>query len=1079
MPDVPPRSPLPAQIELLEAREVPTASASLVEPFQRGPAQGLPTGWVQWSSDNSNGFQVDQGPGLGDQGRLVSSERSGVTNRAWVNTPFAANVETSAAVFLNSTNAIQLFVRGRNLNAANATYYAVSVTRGAEIQLQRVLNGQTTTLGSVKSTDYLSNRWVTISIRADGDRLRVSLHRGDTNQFLGADGKWTRRPVAAIERVDRMITGAGQVGFGRPPGPASDVIVDSLRVNPASTIQSVPIVEERFSQGTNNGLPPGWLQWQQGGTTYTTGTDETVRIDAGSNATARAWSNKPIASDSQISSSIYVDSLIPAGIFARGTNVDTPTASFYSLTITRGLEVKLNRVIEGQSATLATLKSREWLSGLWVQASMVLNGNQIRVQVYRSDTGQYLNSDGYWALDPVWALTRTDNSIRSGSTVGLSRGAGYAGQLIFDNFIVTTAPDRNGGPGRIPTEGDKPSVPGTPGEDLPGPVSPPPVTPPVPPPPLPPTPNSALPTVARNYSHIRLANLAYWGTPFGSFEQSLIRNSVDLVIPNLAYLDDIEAINNKTPQFVYTNVSNIYLGLINDWNDYADKNRISREDAFYHVNRSTTYNGMSASAVPVNRFWGVFRSATNNTWTNLTRDARNTGNDFTMADAGQSVALGYIEKFREINWDLKTFAAAGWTGRLEYVSAVDSAGRPTRWSTLNLQTDSTNGFRRDGQMTFDPPRDWVASSIDGSARLFFVRVRSMTAGTAPSVTTVLGRDFTVGNKIPAFDKSADRDGDGYLNNEEYARRKSGFDARFVYESRLFYPNYGPMRYATNVSNPGFRNWAVDYHARFLASQPLADGFFVDNSIGRLIVDPTGVTETLEPYSNDYGSLLGNINKRLMRDGKWLIANTAGGNTTAEPILRNGVSYLEEFALRPLTANHVQFDDLAATLAYRRQLSGGKTYEILDSLPQGLDANDPRMQSATLAMYYLLADPNTSFLMLNGGNEPNSSWTRHWFDSLTFNVGRPLGTSSLFATGNDPSNASLVYKVYQREYANALVLYKPLSYTRGVNGKTTDNTATLHRLDGWYRVLRSDGSLGTPVRQISLRNGEGVVLVKSR
>ena len=391
---------------------------------------------------------------------------------------------------------------------------------------------------------------------------------------------------------------------------------------------------------------------------------------------------------------------------------------------------------------------------------------------------------------------------------------------------------------------------------------------------------------------------------------------------------------------------------------------------------------------------------------------------------------------------------------------------------------------RDGQATFDPPRDWVPASLNGTARLFYVRVRTTAAGTAPLVNTVTGRDYTNflgagrGGIIPAFDGAADKDGDGYLNDREWAARKAGFNARFVYESRLFYPTYGPNRFATNVGNAGFQAWAVDFHVRAIKAQPLADGFFVDNSVGKIDVDPAGLKESLASYSNDYGQLLGTINRRL-GNGKWLLANTAGSGTAGEPIARAGVSMLEEFALRPVSANHVQLDDLGAMLAYRRQLSGGTAYEILDSLPQGLDANDPRVQLATLAMYYTVADPNLSMLMINGGNEPNSSWTRHWIGAIKFDVGRPLGAMRVVAEGLDPANRNLTYKVYRRDYGNAVVLYKPLSYTRGVNGTTANATATTHLLDGLYRPVNADGTLGAAVDRVTLRNGEGAVLAKVR
>jgi hypothetical protein len=349
--------------------------------------------------------------------------------------------------------------------------------------------------------------------------------------------------------------------------------------------------------------------------------------------------------------------------------------------------------------------------------------------------------------------------------------------------------------------------------------------------------------------------------------------------------------------------------------------------------------------------------------------------------------------------------------------------------------------------------------------------------------SLLGRDYTNsrgGNTgvIPAFDRAADKDRDGYLSDAEYARRRPGFDARFAYEGRVFYPQYGPNRFATNVSDPAFRTWAIDYHARLAGANPLAAGFFVDNSLGKVAIDPSTVAESMASYSADYGSLLGAINRRLAPMNKWLLANTAGGQQAAHPVIQNGVSYLEEFAIRPLSANHVQFEDLAATVAYRRQLSGGRAYEILDSLPtHGVDAADPRMQLATLAMYYLLADPNLSFLMMNGGNEPATSWTRHWTGAVRFNVGKPAEKWEVFAAGEDPTNRALDYKVFGREYENALVLYKPLSYTRGVAGKITDATGTTHALGGSYRQVRADGTLGPVVNRIALRNGEGAILAK--
>jgi hypothetical protein len=85
---------------------------------------------------------------------------------------------------------------------------------------------------------------------------------------------------------------------------------------------------------------------------------------------------------------------------------------------------------------------------------------------------------------------------------------------------------------------------------------------------------------------------------------------------------------------------------------------------------------------------------------------------------------------------------------------------------------------------------------------------------------------------------------------------------------------------------------------------------------------------------------------------------------------------------------------------------------------------------------------------------------------------------VFATGADPANPALTYRVYQRRFGNALVLYKPLSYSNNATGTLADATATTHALDGVYYPLLADGTLGAPVTSITLRNGEGAILVKA-
>ncbi len=371
----------------------------------------------------------------------------------------------------------------------------------------------------------------------------------------------------------------------------------------------------------------------------------------------------------------------------------------------------------------------------------------------------------------------------------------------------------------------------------------------------------------------------------------------------------------------------------------------------------------------------------------------------------------------------------------------------------------------------------------GAAPLYYIRIRTTSGGTAPIANSILGRNYVNASGsppsgvIPVFDSAADQNNDGYLNDAEYARAPPGKMHGSCMRAESFIRTMARCDLSQIRQDVDVRNWVADYQLRFLNSNLLADGLFIDNSGGR---SPLGAIQTIESsanYSEDYGSLLAAINTKIAP--RWVAANTAGGGYDADAVIRNTPASVEEFALRPLASTYSQFEDEAALIAHRLSLQSPSAYLILDSLPTGGSTTDPRTQLATLAYYYFVADPNNTFLMFYGGDDPNSSWVNHWSPAATYDVGQPNGALSLFAQGNDPSNSALAYKIYQRDYGNALVLYKPLSYKPGVGTGTLSNaTATTHQLNGTYRILNADGTLSGPVTSVTLRNGEGAILIKA-
>lgn len=151
----------------------------------------------------------------------------------------------------------------------------------------------------------------------------------------------------------------------------------------------------------------------------------------------------------------------------------------------------------------------------------------------------------------------------------------------------------------------------------------------------------------------------------------------------------------------------------------------------------------------------------------------------------------------------------------------------------------------------------------------------------------------------------------------------------------------------------------------------------------------------------------------------------------------------------------------------------------------------------LASFYLIKNPNLfySFQIEASDDYPNSQRCLDhpssflWFGAEDYNIGQPKVNSfnkpdytgaadSIehfeFASGQDPSNAANAYHVLAREYDNVLVLVK---MKPKMTSLTEDTTMTAHDLSGTYRPLNADGTLGAPVTSITLRNGEGAILLE--
>jgi hypothetical protein len=813
---------------------------------------------------------------------------------------------------------------------------------------------------------------------------------------------------------------------GMVPAPALAPEQLEGRLVPSGTA----ILQQSFDATSPGSLPSGWSQWSSGAASFAVSTTKPENGAAGlassgaSNVTARGWLTTTQPADVQASADVFVNALTGAQVLVRGSNLSSNSPYYYALTIRRGLYAQLVRVTNGTTTVLADLSSTTWFEGAWARLTLTANGNRLTGQIYRPDAGQYLNASGKWQSAPANAFGVTDSAITGSGYAGVGRISGYSGNVYFDNFSLT------------PLGAAQPTGTGQSGGNL--------------------------PAIPQHDSWIRIAELAYSGTTLGVYENQLLQNTVDLVVTDAGSLSQqIAAVAPNTPQLAYINFTSLYGSLLTDWDAWADAHGVSREAAFLHVTRPTAFSGNSPSSQPVDWFWGVYQAGSAPNYLDLTAQAHIAGDaSFSLGGAGTSTYIGFPEVFGQLNFNLSSGAGSGWAGALEYATAVDGAGNPTAWATLPTRANGTVGFTRSGQITFAPPANWKPVSINGSAPMYYVRVRATSGGRAPVVNTILGADYVgagggTRGTIPAQNA-----------------------AQFAYQSRLFYASYGQMRFATNPSNPYFRQWSIDYTKHYLAAHPTLSGLFVDNSGDNVPAAPGQVAESLTTYAADYGVLLGAVGKAIAPS--WLLANTSGAGAGADPVVANTAGYFEEFALRPLSGSYQQFEDLAAAVAHRAGLQSPSPFAVLDALPAGGSPTDPRTQLATLAEYYLLADPTSTFLDPFGGYAPATGWDQHFFKAINYNVGKPAGPWSLFASGFDPNDHRFTYRVYQRQYGNALVLYKPLSSTPNNSdfGSTSNNTATWHPLGGSYRQLNADGALGPAVTGVTLRNGEGAILIKA-
>ncbi|MCX7665429.1 MAG: Ig-like domain-containing protein, partial [Gemmataceae bacterium] len=428
----------------LEAREVPAAGVWSTETFDQ--SNQIPSNW----SNQGPAFQIVSQAGVTGNA-LSTNATSRDTSVLWQNQAYSA--DTSARVQLLATTLVpmQLIVRGQNLGTNQASYYGVQITRGLQIELFKMVNGTRTTLASLTSKSYTSGIWIEVTLNPRGANLGVQIKRLDNNQFLDATGTWQSYETTALTGVDSSISNGGRVGLIRAARYAGRVDLDNFSTfEPIANLPSPTPppsgVPQTFDAVPLNSIPSYWSSWGSDGTSgfgaapARVGTSTQVLNSTGSSArTARVWDASAPFTDATATATILLDSLIPMQVFVRGSNLNSATPSYYAVEVTRGLNIALVKVQNGQTQVLETFSTSSYVSGIWADVSLTAQGTNLQVRIRRNDTGQWLSRDGTWLNSPTSLMDLRDTSLQGAGFAGLARVARYSGTVSIDRMTIRDA----------------------------------------------------------------------------------------------------------------------------------------------------------------------------------------------------------------------------------------------------------------------------------------------------------------------------------------------------------------------------------------------------------------------------------------------------------------------------------------------------------------------------------------------------------------------------------------------------------------------------------------------------------------
>lgn len=307
------------------------------------------------------------------------------------------------------------------------------------------------------------------------------------------------------------------------------------------------------------------------------------------------------------------------------------------------------------------------------------------------------------------------------------------------------------------------------------------------------------------------------------------------------------------------------------------------------------------------------------------------------------------------------------------------------------------------------------------------------------------------------------------------------------ESRLQFTAWGTKRFAINPGDAGARAYLADRIRRFTGN---ADGVFFDSHSSGDLGTALGKTPLAEypdrqAYQRDMIAYVKSVAAAIAP--KIVMINTSEYMRPFDLAMASaaGAAHLERLN-NPLNASMTDRWNWVDSLLAHNLLVEFVTLDSWDDanaghgpfatyVPGNYASKAERLKMFELASYYMVvpASPDKLFLDLQGAWKV--PFEKVWLKAQEYDVGHPTGPRRVIQSGKDSTGTG--FKIFARDFDHALILARPTGTWK--NKVFGDNTAVTVPLpdDQSLRPLHGDGTLGSPVSSVTLRNSEAMILIR--